>query len=171
MYFNCIFVFLFLKNLLYLVFICRRYLMWNQGELIVFLILSERNTGNSRYIYFSTPKSWYAAQSYCRQYHTDLASTRDATEYSYIHDLVTPLTGYTWIGLTRHSWKWIDQTNFSTISWMPGKPDNALKKENCGYLSNSQAVDALCSDVMPFFCYSGKFTQLIFRPTAFRTLD
>ncbi|XP_058261879.1 macrophage mannose receptor 1-like [Hemibagrus wyckioides] len=134
-------------------------------EAFHFVCFDESKTGNSSYIYFSTPKSWYDAQSYCRQYHTDLASTRDATEYSYIHDLVTPLTGYTWIGLTRHSWKWIDQTNFSTISWMPGKPDNALKKENCGYLNNSQAVDALCSDVMPFFCYSvitGKIQVLRF---------
>ncbi|XP_058249838.1 C-type lectin domain-containing protein 180-like isoform X2 [Hemibagrus wyckioides] len=57
-------------------------------------------------------------------------------------------------GNQRDSWKWIDQTNFSTLSWMTGKPDNALKIENCGYLNNSQTADALCSDIMPSFCYT-----------------
>ncbi|KAF5892353.1 putative C-type lectin domain family 20 member A isoform X1, partial [Clarias magur] len=50
-------------------------------------------------------------------------------------------------------WKWTDQTTFSTISWMPGKPDNVLGDENCGYINNLQAADAQCSDIMPFFCY------------------
>ncbi|KAK3557619.1 hypothetical protein QTP70_030814 [Hemibagrus guttatus] len=35
--------------------------------------LSESKTGNARYIYNSVKKTWYDAQSYCRQYHTDLA--------------------------------------------------------------------------------------------------
>ncbi|XP_017339556.1 C-type mannose receptor 2 isoform X2 [Ictalurus punctatus] len=119
-----------------------------------FVCFDGSNTGNYNYIFFSNPKSWYEAQSYCRQYHTDLANTRDATEYSAVYDLVTPLTANTWIGLFRDSWKWVDKTNFSTISWMPGKPDNALGNENCGCLTSGQAVDAQCSDVMPFFCYS-----------------
>ncbi|XP_053094488.1 C-type mannose receptor 2-like [Pangasianodon hypophthalmus] len=95
--------------------------------------------------------TWLGAQSYCRQHHTDLTSVRNTTEYLVIQELITVKT---WIGLFRDSWKWTDQTNFSTISWMSGKPDNKLGKENCGYLNNSQAADALCSDVMPFFCYS-----------------
>ncbi|XP_047657832.1 macrophage mannose receptor 1-like [Tachysurus fulvidraco] len=95
--------------------------------------------------------SWLEAQTYCRQHHTDLASSRDATEDSVIKGLIS---GWTWFGLFRDSWKWTDQTNFSTIRWMTGKPDNALKNENCGYINNGQAADALCSDIMPFFCYS-----------------
>ncbi|XP_047657896.1 putative C-type lectin domain family 20 member A [Tachysurus fulvidraco] len=108
-------------------------------------------TGNQRYIYISTTMSWLEAQTYCRQHHTDLASSRDATEDSVIKALIS---GWTWFGLFRDSWKWKDQTNFSTIRWMTGKPDNALKNENCGYINNGQAADALCSDIMPFFCYS-----------------
>lgn len=119
-------------------------------------MISDRNSGNYSYIYISEPKSWYEAQRYCRQYHTDLASTRDSTEYSLVYNMVTSSGGYTWIGMFRDSWKWIDQTNFSTVSWMAGKPDNALLKENCGYINNTQVADALCSDVLPFFCYSGE---------------
>ncbi|XP_060722922.1 putative C-type lectin domain family 20 member A isoform X2 [Tachysurus vachellii] len=108
-------------------------------------------TGNQRYIYISTTMTWLEAQAYCRQHHTDLASSRDATEYSVIKGLTS---GSTWFGLFRDSWKWTDQTNISTISWMTGKADNALGNENCGYINNGQAADALCSDIMPFFCYS-----------------
>ncbi|KAK3525078.1 hypothetical protein QTP86_014453 [Hemibagrus guttatus] len=113
--------------------------------------LQDRNTGNQQYVYIPTSMTWYEAQAYCRLYHTDLASSRDATEDSVIKGLTSV---WTWFGLFRDSWKWTDKTNFSTISWMTGKPDNALGSENCGYLSNGQAADALCSDIMPFFCYS-----------------
>ncbi|KAK3517402.1 hypothetical protein QTP70_008930 [Hemibagrus guttatus] len=95
--------------------------------------------------------TWHSAQVYCRQHHTDLAMSRDATEDSVIKGL---FNGWTLVGLFRDSWKWTDQTNFSTISWESGKPDNAQGNENCGYITNSQAVDALCSDIMPFFCFS-----------------
>ncbi|KAF5891367.1 putative C-type lectin domain family 20 member A isoform X1, partial [Clarias magur] len=116
-----------------------------------FVCFDESKTGNQRYIYISTTMTWHEAQGYCRQYHTDLASARDATENSVVEGLTS---GWTWFGLFRDSWKWINQSNFSTISWMSGKPDNALKNENCGYYNNSQTVDAQCSDLKPFFCYS-----------------
>lgn len=61
------------------------------------------------------------------------------------------------IGLFRDSWKWTDRTNFSTISWTSGDPNNVLGDENCGYVNNSRACDAECSDILPFFCYSGTF--------------
>ncbi|KAK2832636.1 hypothetical protein Q7C36_016098 [Tachysurus vachellii] len=107
-------------------------------------------TGN-QYIYISTRKTWLEAQAYCRQHHTDLAISKDPTEDTVIKGLIS---GWTLIGLFRDSWKWTDQTNFSTISWKSGKPDNALGNENCGYINNGQAADARCSDIMPFFCYS-----------------
>lgn len=105
--------------------------------------------------------SWSDAQSYCRQHHTDLASAADSTANTLIKGMITQTV---WFGLFRDGWKWSDHTNFSTVSWMPGKPDNALKKEDCGYLYNSQAADAQCSDIMPFFCCSGelKFYLLLY---------
>ncbi|XP_047659846.1 C-type mannose receptor 2-like [Tachysurus fulvidraco] len=108
-------------------------------------------TGNQMYIYISTPMTWLDAQAYCRQHHTDLAISRDSTEDSIIKGLASV---WTLIGLFRDSWKWTDQTNFSTINWESGKPDNALGNENCGYINNNQAADAQCSNIMPFFCYS-----------------
>lgn len=118
---------------------------------VLFFISTEGESGVESYINISNKVAWLDAQSYCRQYHTDLASTANENEFSAVKAFF-PFE--TWIGLFRDSWKWIDKTKFSTISWMSTKPDNKLANENCGYINNSQAGDALCSDEMPFYCYA-----------------
>ncbi|XP_058261799.1 putative C-type lectin domain family 20 member A [Hemibagrus wyckioides] len=110
-----------------------------------------RYTGTDCYIYIATKMTWPGAQSYCRQYHTDLASTRNQTELSNVQSKIPT---FSWIGLFRDFWKWADGTNFSTIAWMPKKPDNALGHQDCGYIFNNQACDAQCTNSLPFFCYS-----------------
>ncbi|KAI5629350.1 secretory phospholipase A2 receptor-like isoform X1, partial [Silurus asotus] len=119
------------------------------------------NTTGYNYVYVSDLKTWYDARSYCRMYYTDLASTRNELEYTTVFNITyKSKASIIWIGMFRDTWKWIDQTNFSTIRWMSGKPDNYRGNENCGYLNDTQAVDAQCSDVMPFFCYSSKLKIL-----------
>lgn len=122
--------------------------------LFTFIIcfLAETKTGNDRYIYISNDADFYAAQAYCRQHHTDLASARDENENSV---LVSLIYYKTWFGLLKDPWKWVDRTNFSYISWSYEKPNNVKWNENCGYLYMGEATDAWCSDIMPFFCYSG----------------
>lgn len=115
-------------------------------------ILTETKTGQDSYIYISITKTWYDAQAYCRQYHTDLASVRNIEENSIIQKIISSVT---WFGLHKDPWKWIDHSNVSTISWMYGQPDNAMWDENCAYLYMDQASDAQCSNILPFFCYSG----------------
>lgn len=63
------------------------------------------------------------------------------------------IPGFPVFGLFRDTWKWADQTNFPTINWKSGKPDNAPGNDNYGYLNNTQAADSHCSDIMPFYCY------------------
>ncbi|XP_058262783.1 C-type mannose receptor 2-like [Hemibagrus wyckioides] len=117
-----------------------------------FVCFDDTRNGTERYINISNMMTWFAAQSYCRRYYTDLASTKDITEYLLVQSF---FPNETWIGLFRDSWKWIDKSNLSTVSWMPYQPDNKLWHENCGYINNSRVGDALCSDIMPFVCYSG----------------
>ncbi|KAI5606714.1 secretory phospholipase A2 receptor-like isoform X1 [Silurus asotus] len=114
-----------------------------------FICFDDTKSGLERYINISDGMSWREAQSHCRQYYTDLTNTLDQTEYSIVKEFF-PVA---WIGLFRDAWKWVDNTTFSTLRWLNKQPDNLLKNENCGFLNSSQVGDALCSDVMPFFCY------------------
>ncbi|XP_062846309.1 putative C-type lectin domain family 20 member A [Trichomycterus rosablanca] len=115
-----------------------------------FLCYDGTKTGSGKYVYISTSKTWFDAQSYCRLHYTDLAIIRDPTENSLLGILFTWMT---WIDLFRTTWKWLDQTNLANITWKSGQPDNSLSLEDCGYLSNFQAGDARCSDLKPFFCH------------------
>ncbi|XP_053088325.1 macrophage mannose receptor 1-like [Pangasianodon hypophthalmus] len=111
-----------------------------------------RKTGTDSYILISEAKTWYEAQSYCRQQHTDLASVRSATENSVVGGII--YEGSIWIGLTRDPWKWSDQTtNVSVITWSRGNTDDYLMNKSCGCLNGGVADVAQCSDIMPFFCY------------------
>lgn len=114
-----------------------------------FSILSDRNTGSSRYIMINNGLSFHDAQSYCRMHHTDLASARDEEENAIVKQAVT---SNTWIGLSRDLWKWSDQSNFSAIPWVSGKPWGMGKTDNCGKFINGQVDTAECSEIMPFFC-------------------
>ncbi|KAI5611091.1 secretory phospholipase A2 receptor-like isoform X1, partial [Silurus asotus] len=125
-------------------------------DIYPFVCFDETKNGSDRYIFNFKMMTWIEAQSYCRQYYTDLASTRDETEYTLIHHRAAPLQLVIWIGLFRDSWKWIDQTPLSLVPWKTGKPDNFLQNENCGFLNRNQLEDTLCSDLMPFFCYDGE---------------
>ncbi|XP_047677640.1 macrophage mannose receptor 1-like isoform X2 [Tachysurus fulvidraco] len=116
-----------------------------------FLCFDETKTLNDRYIYVSNKTDWFEARAYCKQYHTDLASPRDENENVILEELVP---GVTWFGMFKDPWKWIDNTNFSYVSWMDGEPDNDNWNETCGYLDTDRAADSQCSYTMPFFCYS-----------------
>ncbi|KAK2865918.1 hypothetical protein Q7C36_001974 [Tachysurus vachellii] len=116
-----------------------------------FICFDGNFTGTSSYIYVSTTMMWSEAQSYCRQHHTDLASARNTSENSIIMAMIQ---GPTWIGLFRDSWKWSDQTPFTSITWLPEEPNNLLGNENCVAILNDMAIDVICSRIKPFFCQS-----------------
>ncbi|KAF7704807.1 C-type lectin 1-like isoform X2 [Silurus meridionalis] len=116
-----------------------------------YICFDETKTGSDRYIYIDDSVEWTDAQTYCRQYYTDLASAKDENENSLIQSIIS---GRTWIGLIKDGWKWVDQTNFSYVTWISGEPNNYWENENCGYLEMGEAGDSQCSDIMPFFCYA-----------------
>ncbi|KAI5622887.1 secretory phospholipase A2 receptor-like isoform X1 [Silurus asotus] len=144
---------------------------WNDLECYEYrpyICFDETKTGSDRYIYVDDSVEWPDAQTYCRQHYTDLASAKDENENSLLQSIIS---GRTWIDLIRDGWKWVDQTNFSYVTWISGEPNNYWENENCGYLEMGEAGDSQCSDIMPFFCYSGMFhltyITLSQTPTAF----
>ncbi|XP_053086714.1 putative C-type lectin domain family 20 member A [Pangasianodon hypophthalmus] len=125
-----------------------------------FVCFDAKSTGSSRYILISTSMTFHDAQSYCRQHHTDLASVINEEENVIIKQLVS---SNSWFGLFRDLWKWSDQSNFSTVSWVSGKPWGAGIDDNCANFIKGQVDAAQCSEMMPFFCLSDFTKEQIMR--------
>uniref|UniRef100_A0A8C6Q035 C-type lectin domain-containing protein n=1 Tax=Nothobranchius furzeri TaxID=105023 RepID=A0A8C6Q035_NOTFU len=87
---------------------------------------------DATFVYVSNTMSWTAAQSYCREHHTDLASVRNPMENEKIKQLI-PSGQSAWIGLYRDSWKWVDGTKPSITNWRTGEPSGL--RENCAAAS------------------------------------
>ncbi|KAL7880287.1 hypothetical protein SRHO_G00025410 [Serrasalmus rhombeus] len=95
----------------------------------------------------------FDARQYCRRYHADLASIRNATENQQILNLTAGQV--VWIGLYRTR-LWSDQSNSTYENWLTGQPDNLNYVEHCtaASLGNSgQWTDENCNRTLPFFCY------------------
>ncbi|XP_026988629.2 putative C-type lectin domain family 20 member A [Tachysurus fulvidraco] len=117
-----------------------------------FVCFDDRENATERYVLINQYKSWFDAQSYCRQHHTDLASVRNTT--------VNAIVGskndwtWTWIGLVRDPWYWTDRTtDVSVIKWSQGNADDYLMNKSCVYLNGGLADVEQCSNILPFFCY------------------
>uniref|UniRef100_A0A3P9DTH3 C-type lectin domain-containing protein n=1 Tax=Maylandia zebra TaxID=106582 RepID=A0A3P9DTH3_9CICH len=115
---------------------------------------------NTSYILVMESRSWSAAQSYCRTYHTDLTSIRSKEEKS---NITLTLNGsgvqYVWIGLYRDPWAfWSDNTTSTFTNWAPFEPRNYYHTEYCGafYLKTGTWEDGLCTTRFSFFCFTGE---------------
>uniref|UniRef100_A0A8C9ZAL4 C-type lectin domain-containing protein n=1 Tax=Sander lucioperca TaxID=283035 RepID=A0A8C9ZAL4_SANLU len=83
--------------------------------------------------------TWTAAQSYCRDHYTDLASVRNMTENQKVQQVITAGGKYAWIGLFRDSWKWSDGSTSSFSFWKNGQPDTKNGNEACVAADFSQS--------------------------------
>ncbi|KAM4539892.1 putative C-type lectin domain family 20 member A [Odontesthes bonariensis] len=104
------------------------------------------------FIAVQEPTTWLAAQSFCRENFTDLATVRDDQEHQEVQKLV-PSGSSAWIGLFRPALVWSDGTEFSLSSWDGARPRGI----SCGAasLKESDNLDfQSCETRLPFVCYS-----------------
>ncbi|XP_039655534.1 macrophage mannose receptor 1-like isoform X2 [Perca fluviatilis] len=99
--------------------------------------------------------TWTEAQSYCRTYHTDLASVRNMAENQKVLAMIPGGSwAWAWIGLFRDSWKWSDGSTSSFSFWKNGQPDD--NNETCVAADFSQSgawEDWPCDMERAFICY------------------
>ncbi|XP_051557680.1 macrophage mannose receptor 1-like [Myxocyprinus asiaticus] len=100
-------------------------------------------------------KNWTEAQSYCRQYYTDLATIRSSEEQSQLYSIVGD-GPWVWIGLFQDSWEWSDQWSLFFRYWAAGQPSQSSGSGDCvGMLTTDSgrwASDS-CDLKRPFICH------------------
>ncbi|KAI5613405.1 hypothetical protein C0J50_11362, partial [Silurus asotus] len=118
---------------------------------------------STRYILVESNKTWYEAQNYCREKHTDLVSMRNHSENKEIEKVnkkdsstctqTSNAIDCVWIGLFNDSWKWSDQSKSSFRYWSSDKPSNDLE---CAAVSGSEQHywnNVSCTEQLPFICH------------------
>ncbi|XP_056604160.1 C-type mannose receptor 2-like [Triplophysa dalaica] len=114
------------------------------------------NDNSKSYIIITSDKTWSEAQSFCRQYHTDLTSVRNQTDNQLIHNIINDPHTSVWIGLFRDSWEWSDNTDSAFRYWRAHEPNNAGGSEDCAdsiMTDNGEWFDTSCNLLMNFVCH------------------
>ncbi|XP_058621473.1 macrophage mannose receptor 1-like [Onychostoma macrolepis] len=119
---------------------------------------------NDGYILVQSAKIWTDARSYCRQYHTDLATIHNSEENNQINQII--FSGYyIWFGLYLDSWEWSDQWDLRFRHWVEGQPSMSSESGNCVGMSRSNSgrwSQYSCDVKQPFICYGGD--SALYRP-------
>ncbi|XP_056603681.1 C-type mannose receptor 2-like [Triplophysa dalaica] len=114
------------------------------------------NDSSKSYIINTSTTTWSEAQSFCRQYHTDLISVRNQTDNQLIHNIINDPHTSVWIGLFNDSWEWSDNTDSAFRYWDSGQPNNYANSEDCTVTHMNKEGkwhDVSCSDSYTFVCH------------------
>ncbi|XDV19533.1 hypothetical protein PO909_024989, partial [Leuciscus waleckii] len=103
-----------------------------------------------QYVYIWRLYTWREAQSYCRQFHTDLVSVRNPDENLQIQQLI-PELGFAYIGLFQDSFAWSDRSESAFRNWDLFQPD--LLGACVAMHEDKYWKTELCWKLKPFFCY------------------
>uniref|UniRef100_A0A3B4A936 C-type lectin domain-containing protein n=1 Tax=Periophthalmus magnuspinnatus TaxID=409849 RepID=A0A3B4A936_9GOBI len=107
------------------------------------------------YILYDEPRTWFEAQSFCREHHLDLATITNSADATLLSTDVTG-TDFAWIGLfdDMTEWRWSDgnvdlsSTNFTNWdSWAPSEPDLTAVSRICVSINaNGSWSDEMCDE-------------------------
>ncbi|XP_056605101.1 macrophage mannose receptor 1-like [Triplophysa dalaica] len=90
---------------------------WRQQDCNVSSQFICYNDSSKSYIIDTSNKTWREAQSFCKQYHTDLITVRNQTDNQLIHNIINNTETSVWIGLFRDSWECADNTDSAFRNW------------------------------------------------------
>ncbi|XP_067309545.1 putative C-type lectin domain family 20 member A [Pseudorasbora parva] len=120
---------------------------------------------NNEYILVKINMNWSDAQSYCRQYYTDLPTIHNSEENEQLTRVLLP-GYYIWIGLFLDSWEWSDKWNLFFRNWAAGPPSQSSGSGDCvGMLTTNSGKWAQysCDLQQPFICYGDEKKKQIVR--------
>uniref|UniRef100_A0A3Q1G3H9 C-type lectin domain-containing protein n=1 Tax=Acanthochromis polyacanthus TaxID=80966 RepID=A0A3Q1G3H9_9TELE len=110
-----------------------------------------------------TNLTWEEAQSYCMEFHTDLASVRNEEESTLIQQIVKGIK-YVFVGLSRKPWpSWSDGTEHKFKNWLIRHPSSE-ETGDCatsliGATDAGKWVEDHCDRKLPFMCHYGELSS------------
>lgn len=133
---------------------------------------------SSYFILIQEPKTWTEAQSYCKQYHMDLATIQSDEDRYKIQEIAAAVNfqNRAWMGLYDgvFAWCWSYQDqNLDYSNWASLEETTSRTQRKCGLIRNTGKWHAAsCEEQKPSFCYQGKMfpwacTQFFFSLFAF----
>ncbi|KAI7789552.1 hypothetical protein IRJ41_020242, partial [Triplophysa rosa] len=114
---------------------------------------------SNAYFRFSSARNWRDAQSYCRQYHKDLATVKSAEEQAQLHALVGNGPSV-WIGLFSNYWQWSDRWSLFFRNWATTQP---VASCDCAAMSTADSgkwAAEVCDLKHPFICHGSPKIRL-----------
>ncbi|XP_051990381.1 lymphocyte antigen 75-like [Xyrauchen texanus] len=97
-------------------------------------------------------KNWTEAQSYCRQYHTDLPTIHSSEQQNQIYSIVGD-GPWVWIGLFLDSWEWSDQWSLFFRYWAAEQPSQGSDCVGMSTADSGRWVPDSCDLQRPFICH------------------
>uniref|UniRef100_A0A3Q1G211 C-type lectin domain-containing protein n=1 Tax=Acanthochromis polyacanthus TaxID=80966 RepID=A0A3Q1G211_9TELE len=98
----------------------------------------------------------FDAQSYCRKFHTDLASIRNEEERTRVQQEI-PRDKIVYVGLHRNTWSpWSDGTEHKFKNWLTGHPLANTGDCATSWIGTTNAgkwVEDRCDQKLPFMCH------------------
>uniref|UniRef100_A0A8C1JR85 C-type lectin domain-containing protein n=1 Tax=Cyprinus carpio TaxID=7962 RepID=A0A8C1JR85_CYPCA len=114
------------------------------------------------FVLIQEPKTWTEAQSYCKQYHWDLATIQSDEDRYKIQEVAAAakFQNRAWMGLYDglFVWRWSYQDqNLDYSNWASLEETTSRTQRMCGLIRNTGKWHvASCEEQKPFFCYKGK---------------
>ncbi|XP_061745464.1 C-type mannose receptor 2-like [Nerophis ophidion] len=120
------------------------------------LLLQGFTTTGAKYVFVDQKMSWYDAQSYCREFHTDLAPVINDIQLQELREISGYVSQF-WTGLVRNftdreEWMWSGGGRASTAPWSPGQP-NGRPNNDFGMMIHYRIHNENKEHEVFFFCY------------------
>lgn len=113
-------------------------------------------------------KTWSEARSYCKSYHTDLATIQSDEDRYKIQEIANAISfsHRAWMGLNDGvmAWRWsYRDLNIDYMNWASGEDTSSRTQRKCGVITVTGSWHvASCEEQKPSFCYNGKTSELNF---------
>ncbi|XP_052458913.1 macrophage mannose receptor 1-like [Carassius gibelio] len=107
-------------------------------------------------------KTWSEARSYCKSYHTDLATIQSDEDRYKIQEIANAISfsHRAWMGLYDGvlAWRWsYRDLNIDYMNWASGEDTSSRTQRKCGVITVTGSWHvASCEEQKPSFCYNGK---------------